>query len=102
MPKSAMAACVLLATGIHHAGLGQHVDHSAPRPLHGQLGTERVIAHRGHHGPLDHAIGQQFVGDPRDLASIEIALDQIAAGGGDGQILGDAQFGGRSGHFSSG
>ena len=87
-----------LGHGIHHARLRQDVN--PMRPAVGQL-VQRRIAHRRHHGPLDHAIGQQFVGDSRHLGAVEIAFDQVAANRGDGQLGGQMQFGGRGGHFRS-
>jgi hypothetical protein len=51
------------------------------------------VAHRGQNGALDHAIGQQLMGDPLDLAGIQRALDQKAMTGGDDEVVSHAQFG---------
>ena len=51
---------------------------------------------------LDHAVGQQLVGQAGDLVLVQIALDQKPPGRCYGQILGDAQFRRRSGYLMSG
>ena len=96
MPKSAMAAITLWATGSITPGLGSTWIQVAPQSAQFRAVAAIRLQQRhsptgADHGPLDHAIGQQFVGDPLDLAAIEIALDQVAAGGGDGQIVGQIQ-----------
>ncbi len=53
------------------------------RPAVGQLGQSGV-AERGGDDPLHHAIGQQLVGNAHHVGPIEIALDQVSAGGSDG------------------
>ena len=57
-------------------------------------GRERGIANRADHRTLDHRIGEQFAGQPRDFVAAELPLNQKAGRRGDGQILGQSQFGG--------
>ena len=74
-----------LGHGIGDPWFRQHVNPMCP-PL-GQFG-QASVAQRGGHGPLDHAIGQQLARNALHLGPIEIALDQVSAGGGDGQFVG--------------
>ena len=86
-----------LGDGVHHAGFGQDVN---PGKWPDRRFGQGWIANWGDESPLDHAIGQQFVGDTLDLATIEVALDQIAVDGNDGEAIGQVQFGGGGGHVA--
>ena len=79
-----MACHRALGHGVHHAGLRQDVNPVRfGRPA---VRSRAGIAHRGHDRPLDHPIGQQFVGDPHRLAAVEVALDQVSAAS-DGSLV---------------
>ena len=59
---------------------------------------QRRVADRGDDRPLDDFVGQQLLGQQGGMRLVELALDQIAATGGDRKLLAETQIGRRSGH----
>jgi hypothetical protein len=66
------------------------------------MGTVPFSAYWADLRPLDHPIGQQFGGNPLDLAAVQLALDQVSTGGRDLKMIGQVQFGGGGGHLAGG
>jgi hypothetical protein len=53
--------------------------------------VQQCVADRSHDRPFHHAVREQFGGQSFDLLALEIALQQIAVGGPDRQVAGQAQ-----------
>ena len=89
---------------VHHARLGQHVNHLPARGPRGAVELRRVgidqprVAHPRHDGPLDDAVGQQLADHAADLLVVKVALNQIPLSGRHAQPIGDPQIGRRRGH----
>ncbi len=58
---------------------------------------QRFPSHLRHDRLFHDGVGEQFHGNPLDLAAVPIGLDQVAAGGDNLQIGGQTKFGGRRG-----
>ena len=81
-------AAGVVGDGVGHPRLREDVDDRPPRA---ERGAEGHVPHRRHDGSLGHPLGEEALGQRGDLLGGKIALDEVAAGGGNPADLGKAE-----------